>query len=185
MNVARRLIRVAQILRRSSHNYKNALAATQSINYVGTIAAINKSVVPTSCRFYSQQKTEETVDATAELDSATYERVCAETLDALSDYFDELTENASDLIGTDVAYGDGVLTVNLGQTHGTYVINRQTPNKQIWLSSPTSGPKRFDYVAGKWIYKHSGESLHQLLQLEIGKIIKKQPVDFMQLPYCS
>jgi frataxin len=29
----------------------------------------------------------------------------------------------------------GVLTLNLG-THGTYVINKQPPNKQIWLSSP-------------------------------------------------
>ena len=27
---------------------------------------------------------------------------------------------------------------------GTYVINKQTPNKQIWLSSPISGPKRYD-----------------------------------------
>lgn len=90
---------------------------------------------------------------------------------------------------------DGVLTVNLGQAHGTYVINRQSPNKQIWLSSPTSGPKRFDFVpssgtgtgtgGGKWIYKHSGESLHELLQLEIGKILKTQPVNFLQLPYCS
>lgn len=31
----------------------------------------------------------------------------------------------------------GVLTVNVGGNHGTYVINKQTPNKQIWLSSPT------------------------------------------------
>ena len=30
----------------------------------------------------------------------------------------------------------GVLTLKLGQ-HGTYVINKQPPNKQIWLSSPT------------------------------------------------
>jgi hypothetical protein len=29
----------------------------------------------------------------------------------------------------------GVLTVKLGK-HGTYVINKQTPNRQIWLSSP-------------------------------------------------
>ncbi|KAI4099522.1 MAG: hypothetical protein L6R37_005949 [Teloschistes peruensis] len=29
---------------------------------------------------------------------------------------------------------------------GTYVLNKQPPNKQIWLSSPKSGPKRYDYV---------------------------------------
>ncbi|KAH8356187.1 hypothetical protein KR200_005792, partial [Drosophila serrata] len=38
------------------------------------------------------------------LDSVTYERVCSETLDALCDYFEELTENAADLQGSDVAY---------------------------------------------------------------------------------
>ena len=39
---------------------------------------------------------------------------------------------------------DGVLTVNLGGEQGIYVINKQTPNRQIWLSSPLSGPKRLD-----------------------------------------
>ena len=29
-----------------------------------------------------------------------------------------------------------MLTVKLGGDLGTYVINKQTPNKQIWLSSP-------------------------------------------------
>lgn len=27
------------------------------------------------------------------------------------------------------------------------MLNKQPPNKQIWLSSPLSGPKRYDYVA--------------------------------------
>ncbi|XP_017042094.1 frataxin homolog, mitochondrial [Drosophila ficusphila] len=138
---------------------------------------------PNRRRFSSQ------IEADCSLDSATYERVCSDTLDALSDYFEELTENATELQGTDVAYGDGVLTVNLGQKHGTYVINRQTPNKQIWLSSPTSGPKRFDFVgtveAGRWIYKHSGQSLHELLQEEIPGILTTQSVDFSHLPYFS
>lgn len=75
---------------------------------------------------------------------------------------------------------DGVLTVNLGTPHGTYVINRQTPNRQIWLSSPTSGPKRYDYVDGKWIYKHDGVSLHQQLQNELEQIFTIR-VDFLKL----
>ena len=32
----------------------------------------------------------------------------------------------------------GVLTLKLPSSKGTYVINKQPPNKQIWLSSPTS-----------------------------------------------
>lgn len=88
---------------------------------------------------------------------------------------------------------DGVLTIHFGATHGTYVINRQSPNRQIWLSSPTSGPKRYDYVpvvvaaqqsptAGSWIYKHDRRTLHQLLDEEIGPIVRG-PVDFRALPF--
>lgn len=69
---------------------------------------------------------------------------------------------------------DGVLTVKFGTSHGTYVINRQTPNKQIWLSSPKSGPKRYDFINGRWIYKHDGKTLHELLNSEIAAIIKDQ-----------
>lgn len=64
---------------------------------------------------------------------------------------------------------DGVLTIQLGEPYGTYVINRQTPNKQIWLSSPISGPKRYDFDGTKWIYKHDGVSLHELLTSELSK----------------
>ena len=82
----------------------------------------------------------------------------------------------------------GVLTI----THpkGTYVINKQPPNKQIWLSSPVSGPKRFDWVitgagqhekegseyggagddgqGGKWVYLRDGSDLTSLLKQEVG-----------------
>lgn len=69
---------------------------------------------------------------------------------------------------------DGVLTVIFGDPYGTYVINRQTPNKQIWLSSPKSGPKRYDFINGQWIYKHDGKTLHELLNNEIPSIVKNQ-----------
>lgn len=75
---------------------------------------------------------------------------------------------------------DGVLTIKLGDDYGTYVINRQTPNRQIWLSSPISGPKRYDWINNDWIYKHDGISLHALLQQELEKIMSV-PVDFMSL----
>ncbi len=39
----------------------------------------------------------------------------------------------------------GVLNLDFPPA-GTYVFNKQPPNKQIWLSSPISGPKRYDYV---------------------------------------
>lgn len=67
-----------------------------------------------------------------------------------------------------------MLTVIFGKPHGTYVINRQTPNRQIWLSSPRSGPKRYDFINNRWIYKHDGVSLHDLLNAEISVIVKSQ-----------
>lgn len=81
---------------------------------------------------------------------------------------------------------DGVLTVTLGSKHGTYVINRQSPNKQIWLSSPMSGPKRYDLVlkgGGYWAYKHDGVTLHQLLQEELSKIASR--VEFKKCAHSS
>ena len=66
---------------------------------------------------------------------------------------------------------------------GTYVLNKQPPNRQIWLSSPVSGPKRYDYVLrdgsagggsfdgvgkGEWMYLRDGSTLTGLLQEELG-----------------
>lgn len=79
--------------------------------------------------------------------------------------------------------------MNLGNDYGIYVINKQTPNKQIWLSSPRSGPKRFDFVAslngakqGYWIYKHTGVVLHELLDKEMAEIVCAQ-TEFQKLPF--
>jgi frataxin len=67
------------------------------------------------------------------------------------------------------------------KNQGTYVINKQPPNKQIWLSSPTSGPKRFDWYVvgesmndkegagqGEWVYIRDGTTLAGVLKKELG-----------------
>jgi frataxin len=41
------------------------------------------------------------------------------------------------------------LTINLGKT-GCWVLNRQSPNRQIWWSSPISGPRRYEFDGTKW-----------------------------------
>ncbi|KAJ6808284.1 frataxin, mitochondrial [Iris pallida] len=55
---------------------------------------------------------------------------------------------------------------------GTYVINKQTPNRQVWLSSPVSGPSRFDWdVESKsWVYRRTKANLFRLLEDELCKI---------------
>jgi len=31
-----------------------------------------------------------------------------------------------------------------------WVINKQTPNRQLWWSSPISGPRRYEYTSHQW-----------------------------------
>lgn len=59
---------------------------------------------------------------------------------------------------------------------GTYVLNKQPPNKQIWLSSPVSGPKRYDWIVERnadgvdtrlWVYLRDGSVLTDLLNEEL------------------
>ena len=51
------------------------------------------------------------------------------------------------------------------------MLNKQPPNRQIWLSSPVSGPKRYDWVEGggegKWVYGRDGSGLTGLLRGEL------------------
>lgn len=73
----------------------------------------------------------------------------------------------------------GVMTITHSDK-GTYVINKQPPNKQIWLSSPISGPKRYDWCvigegqgekegtgSGNWIYARDNSSLDALILEEL------------------
>ncbi|KAF2732039.1 Frataxin [Polyplosphaeria fusca] len=107
-------------------------------------------------------------------------------------YFDTLVagleaeqEKRQDL---DIEFSGGVLEITI-PSKGTYVLNKQPPNKQIWLSSPITGPKRFDWVVmgesqnqkegagiGDWIYLRDGTSLTQLLKKEVGVEIRDESV---------
>ncbi|PIK43706.1 putative frataxin, mitochondrial [Apostichopus japonicus] len=119
-------------------------------------------------------------DDEGELGHVQYERLVSDALENLTDYFESFDELENCPEDYDVQYADGVLTVSLGSQHGTYVINKQTPNKQIWLSSPASGPKRYDFQEGRWVYSHDGQALHDLLSEEISAIFQ-QTLDFTEL----
>ena len=69
-----------------------------------------------------------------------YVEKVSEVLDHLTHEFEELENSeVNDCLVEDVAYSDGVLKVQVRDL-GTYVLNKQTPNLQLWLSSPISGP---------------------------------------------
>lgn len=103
-----------------------------------------------------------------------------ETLESLCDKFNELFEEEEVFESADNTLADGVLTAHLGENFGIYVINKQTPNRQLWLSSPSSGPSRFDWDLERqvWVYKHTGESLHRVLDRELGELLGKEEVGF-------
>jgi frataxin len=71
----------------------------------------------------------------------------------------------------DCTYHEGILSVKLGKL-GTYVLNKQTPNRQIWFSSPMSGPKRynFDSPTETWKNTRDGHELRQFLSEELSKL---------------
>ena len=58
---------------------------------------------------------------------------------------------------------------------GTYVINKQRPALQIWVSSPVSGPAKYDYVeipgqqGHKWVsMKPPFPEMDEFLRAELG-----------------
>lgn len=65
-----------------------------------------------------------------------------------------------------------MLTASLGDK-GVYVLNKQTPNRQVWWSSPVSGPKRFYWNAaeGKWLGTRDGVELVPLLRKELKQLL--------------
>uniref|UniRef100_A0AC34RD68 Ferroxidase n=1 Tax=Panagrolaimus sp. JU765 TaxID=591449 RepID=A0AC34RD68_9BILA len=105
-----------------------------------------------------------------------YERVAEETLEHLYDYLDQLPDRIQTESEYDVSYSMGVLTAKVSNAVGTY-----SPNRQIWLSSPFSGPKRYDFMENKWIYRHDGISMHSLLQKEFENIFGKGKVKIIDL----
>lgn len=74
----------------------------------------------------------------------------------------------------DVELSQGVLTISLGD-RGIYVLNTQTPNRQIWLSSPTSGPWRYGWNEQdhQWISTRDGHHLSNRLTNELSIIFNQ------------
>ncbi|KAK1261042.1 hypothetical protein QJS04_geneDACA021957 [Acorus gramineus] len=68
-----------------------------------------------------------------------FHKLADETIQNLLEKFEEYGDDIQ-LDGFDIDYGNQVLTLKLGDL-GTYVINKQAPNRQIWLSSPVSRDK--------------------------------------------
>ena len=104
------------------------------------------------------------------------------TLEAIQEVYDERSDNDPTL-AMDVEYAvclalhdhlcsyitvrllwqDGVLNVEVG-TLGTFVLNKQAPNRQLWVSSPISGPLRYDLCTSSKAWVNSRDR-HDMLAL--------------------
>ena len=69
----------------------------------------------------------------------------------------------------DLNFEQGVLTINLG-SKGTWIINKQTPNRQIWWSSPVSGPKRYEFKSNSWLSTRDGGNIIEDLVHEMSTV---------------
>jgi CyaY protein len=85
-----------------------------------------------------------------------------ETLNHIADRIEEQDVNYE----VDIDFDGDIL--NLETKHGMYVINKQSAAKELWLSSPISGPKHFAYdnEALKWITKDRID-LYDILSKEL------------------
>ena len=96
-----------------------------------------------------------------------YVALADEALDTILERADELSDERDDV---EAELSSGVLTLKIAGA-GTWVINKQVPNRQLWLSSPVSGPCRYEYVDGTWTHTRDGSSLSELLERELGLIM--------------
>lgn len=105
-----------------------------------------------------------------------FHKISDEAMENILTAYEELAESIPDL---DVELSQGVLTLYL-PPNGSYVINKQPPNKQIWWSSPISGPKRFDRVGGTWASLRDGTTLKESLEEETNTVTKERNLDFVE-----
>merc|ERR1719233_1103687 len=101
-------------------------------------------------------------------------------LEVVSKALDEANDIALPEITDDFDYDNsqGVLTIKFG-LQGTWVLNKQPPNLQLWLSSPWSGPKRFEFKGTEWVDCRDKERrLHDLLQVEFKQAFKIDEFSF-------
>ncbi|CAN1161124.1 Frataxin, mitochondrial [Linum perenne] len=117
-----------------------------------------------------------TVEGPAAIDyrSILQENEFHELADSTINDLQEKLEEYGDTVqvdGFDIDYGNEVLTLKLGEL-GTYVLNKQTPNRQLWLSSPVSGPSRFDWDrdAEAWIYRRTKSNLIEVFESELKQL---------------
>jgi len=96
------------------------------------------------------------------LDESQFAALADPLLDRLSVAIEDGRDDA------DVEYESGVLTVTLGD-HSTWVINKQSAAREIWVASPRSGAHHFRWDGAVWVStRDPARTLLPLLSEEFG-----------------
>ncbi len=142
----------------------NGKSQEYSFHTDSTVVLRSNSLL-TGCRHYTNHLQSRNMSGCSQYfeNESEYHSVADETLEDIQDAVEIAVED-NDIGGNDmesqpeVVYASGVLTMSF-PPHGTWVLNKQTPNRQIWWSSPISGPRRyeFDPETSEWVYTRSGE----------------------------
>ena len=92
----------------------------------------------------------------------------------LFEYIYDRIDNLDLQILENIDLTEGVLNIKF-KLNRYYVINIQRPNLQIWLSSPISGPQRFQFDQEEKIWKNirNSKNLVSILNDEINQILKE------------
>jgi len=100
------------------------------------------------------------------MDSTVFEDLAEKMIESLFDAIDEAIGDDAD-----VDLENGILTVEL-EDGRQYVINKHSPNQQIWLSSPISGAAHYKYddATTAWISTRSSDVLLDVLSAEMSQI---------------
>lgn len=81
-------------------------------------------------------------------------------------FFEELEENHD----VSVELDSGVLSLVMPDDR-EYIINKHTPSRQIWVSSPYSGAGYFEFAANTWMPKRApqaeGKELFEFIKGEV------------------
>lgn len=112
---------------------------------------------------------------TDEWDEHKFLQVAESSLESISESVSTIGFESHDPVDDfDVDLSQGVLTIQAG-TVGTYVLNTQTPNRQIWMSSPLSGPWRYAWHPrrSEWLSTRDGHCLSKHLSDELSQLFGK------------
>lgn len=103
-----------------------------------------------------------------------YSKEVEKTLNYINDYLEEKELDIFD----NIVFSDGVLKITLAKNKN-FVLNIQRPNLQLWLSSPISGPQRFEFDLNSqtWKNNRNTQDLLEILNKELNDILAENKIN--------